>query len=545
MLKRYLTLILIYILLLLATTRVGVAGKIALPTAQQRAWQDLHIGMFIHFAPNTWQDREYDDLSTPPSEINPEKLDTEQWADTAVKMRAKYIVFVAKHTGGFCMWQTETTDYGVKSTPWRGGKGDVMADLAASCKKRGLGLGIYLSPQDLKLGAGLSGGCKTAEEQKTYNTIYRQQLTELLTKYGPIVEIWFDGNLVVPVADILETHAPQAAIFQGSQATIRWVGNEDGWAPYPAWNAVDNREAQTGVATSVHGDPDGDTWLPSEVDVSIRRPNWFWSTSNQNRLLALDDLLEIFYRSVGRGTQLLINLTPDRTGLIPEVDVARAQEFGDEIRKRFGKALAETRGTGYRIELKLSKLSQIDHAILMEDTSLGERVREYEFEGLRQGKWIVLAKGTAIGQIRIQPFSPVEVEAVRLRTTRSSNVPILRRMAVFATNAPPPKKWEAQPKIWSQNQVGNWERDHFEVDISEKIKAAGAYQLRFVPNGGALIMVLNLETLVGGVSQPQLLREVMGRKDLFDLTMPSNEQSVTIRGQIRGANSGTVLLQRK
>jgi alpha-L-fucosidase len=545
MLKQHFRIILILITLSLGTSRISMAGKVALPTVQQRAWQDLHIGMFIHFAPNTWQDKEYDDLSTPPSEINPAKLDTEQWADTAVKMRAKYIVFVAKHTGGFCMWQTETTDYSLKSSPWRGGKGDVMADLAASCKKRGLGLGIYLSPRDLKLGAGISGICKTDEEQKTYNAIYRQQLTELLTRYGPIVEIWFDGNLVVPVADILRAHAPQAMIFQGPQATIRWVGNEDGWAPYPSWNAVDYRDARTGVATSIHGDPEGDTWLPNEVDVSLRRPSWFWSTTNQNRILALDNLLEIFYRSVGRGTQLLINVSPDRTGSIPMEDVERTQEFGDEIRKRFGKALAETRGTGYRIELKLSKPTQLDHAILMEDIGQGERVREYELEGLRHGRWTALAHGTAIGQIRIQPFSPIEVDAIRLRTTRSSNVPILRRLAVFATNAPPPKSWEAQPKIWSDNQIGSWTHDHFEMDISDKIKASGVYQVRFVPDGGAPIAVFNLEILVGGVPQPQILREVAARKDLFDLTMPVNGQTVTIRGQIRGAEAGIVLLRKK
>ncbi len=545
MLKQNFKCALMLIFLFLTTSRIGISGKVALPSSQQRAWQDLHIGMFVHFAPNTWQDKENDDLSTPLSEINPANLDTEQWADTAVKLRAKYIVFVAKHTGGFCMWQTETTDYSLKNSPWRGGKGDVMADLAASCKKRGLGLGIYLSPRDLKSGAGLSGICKTDAEQKIYNAIYRQQLTELLTKYGPIVEIWFDGNLVVPVADILATHARQAMIFQGPQATIRWVGNEDGWAPYPAWNAVDNRDARTGAATSIHGDPDGDTWLPNEVDVSLRSPSWFWNSTNQNRVLALDDLIEIFYRSVGRGTQLLINVAPDRTGLIPAADVERAQEFGDEIRKRFGKALAETRGTGYRIELKFSKPMQLDHAILMEDISQGERVREYELEGLRQGRWIPLARGTAIGQIRIQPFSSVEVEAIRLRTTSSSNLPILRRLAVFNTNIPPPKSWEAQPKIWSDNQIGIWTRDHFEVNFSDKIKASGAYQLRFVPEGGVPIMVLNLEILIGGVPQPQILREVAGKKNFYDLTLSANGQIVTIRGQIRGADAGTVLLRKK
>lgn len=522
-----------------------MAGKVALPTLQQGAWQDLHIGMFVHFAPNTWQDKENDDLSTPLSEINPQNLDTEQWADTAVKMRAKYIVFVAKHTGGFCMWQTETTEYSIKNVPWRGGKGDVVADLAASCKKRGLGLGVYLSAEDRKLGAGLSGMCKTAEEQNVYNNIYRKQLAELLTKYGPMVEIWFGGDLVVPVKDILETYAPQAMIYQGPLATIRWVGNHDGWAPYPAWNAVDNRDAQTGGATSIHGDPDGDIWLPNEVDVSLRSPSWFWNSTNQNKVLSLDDLIEIFYRSVGRGTQLLINVAPDRTGLIPVADVERAQEFGDEIRKRFGKALAETRGTGYRIELKFSKPMQLDHAILMEEISQGERVREYELEGLRRGRWIPLARGTAIGQIRIQPFSSIEVEAIRVRTTSSSNLPILRRLAVFATNFPPPKSWEAQPKIWSENQIGSWTRDHFEVNFSDKIKASGAYLLRFVPEGGTPILVFNLEILVGGVPQPQILKEVAGKKNLYDLTLPANGQIVTIRGQIRGAAVGTVLLRKK
>jgi alpha-L-fucosidase len=387
--------------------------------------------------------------------------------------------------------------------------------------------------------------CKTAEEQNVYNNIYRQQLTELLTKYGPIVEIWFGGNLVVPVKDILGTYAPGAMIYQGANATIRWVGNHDGWAPYPAWNAVDNRDAQTGGATSIHGDPDGDTWLPNEVDVSLRRPSWFWSSTNQNRVLSLDDLIEIFYRSVGRGAQLLINVAPDRTGLIPAVDVERAQEFGDEIRKRFGKALAETRGTGYRIELKFSKPMQLDHAILMEDISQGERVREYQLEGLRQGRWIPLARGTAIGQIRIQPFSSVELDAIRLRTTSSSNLPILRRLAVFATNVPPPKNWEAQPKIWSDSQVGSWTHDHFEVNITDKIKVSDTYQLRFVPEGGAPIMVLNLEILVGGVPQPQILREVAGKKNLYDLALPANVEIVTIRGQIRGAAAGTVLLRKK
>ena len=166
--------------------------------------------MFVHFAPNTWQDREYDDLLTPLSAINPTQLDTDQWAECARGLGAKYIVAVAKHAGGFCMWQTETTAYGIRNTPWRGGKGDVLADLSRSCRQQGLRLGVYLSPQDGKFGAGTGGRCKTPELQKTYNDIYRRQLTELLSRYGEMVEIWFDGSLQTPVGDILKERAPHA-----------------------------------------------------------------------------------------------------------------------------------------------------------------------------------------------------------------------------------------------------------------------------------------------------------------------------------------------
>ena len=173
------------------------------------------------------------------------KLDTDQWVAAAEAMGAKYIVCVAKHVGGFCMWQTETTDYGVKSLSWRGGKGDVLADLATSCRKRGMKLGVYLSPCDRKHGAGVGGRCGSPEAQKVYSKIYRQQLTEVLSRYGDIVEVWFDGSNVIEVGDILKKFASRAMVFQGPHATIRWVGNEarseerrvgkecrSRWAPY-------------------------------------------------------------------------------------------------------------------------------------------------------------------------------------------------------------------------------------------------------------------------------------------------------------------------
>jgi len=428
-----------------ASSRVlGLGGvgsrNSGLPSRNQRSWQDLELGMFVHFAPNTWQDQEYDDRSTPLSAINP-RIDTDQWASVAQDLGARYLVLVAKHVGGFCMWQTHTTDYGIRNTPWKGGHGDVMADVAASCRKRGLKLGVYLSPRDDTFGAGDGGKCATAEKQAAYSRLYRQQLTELLTRYGDLVETWFDGSIVVPVGDILARYAPHAAIFQGPHASIRWVGNEDGFAPYPAWNSLPRRAARTGVATAKESAPDGDAWLPLEVDVSIRRPNWFWSTADERNLLTLDALLEIYYRSVGRGAQLLLNMPPDRTGHIPPADAARAKAFGDVVRRRFGSSVAERAGAGREIVLSLRQPALVDHVVLEEDLAGGERVREYWLEGLADGQWIPLGTGTAIGHKRIQPIPALRLEAIRLEVTHSAGAPRIRRLAAFATGAAPPPSW--------------------------------------------------------------------------------------------------------
>lgn len=403
--------------------------------------------MFVHFAPNTWQDKEYDARTTPLNEITP-SIDTDQWAECAANLGAKYIVFVAKHAGGFCMWQTNTTGYSIKSTPWRGGKGDVMEEISRSCEKRGLKLGVYLSPRDDNFGAANGGKCTTPEKQAAYNTIYRAQLTELVSRYGPLVEIWFDGNIVVPVGDILAKYAQHSMIFQGPHATIRWVGNENGMAPYPAWNGIRRAAATQGESTVANSDPDGDAWLPNEVDVSVRRPDWFWHTDNEEKLLTPDALLDVYYRSVGRGAQLLLNFPPNRDGRIPGADFARAKEFGDEIRRRFGKSVSETSGTGEVLTLEVLRSKRIDHLILQEDIAGGERVRAFQIEGNARGDWEPLGKGTAIGHKRILPIGQFpsagrELRAVRLRVSEAVGEPRIRRFAAFATGAAPPASWDS------------------------------------------------------------------------------------------------------
>jgi alpha-L-fucosidase len=518
--------------------------KIAVPTADQIAWQNLELGMFVHLAPNTWQDLESDDLSTPLAQINPKQLDTDQWAQTAVDLGARYIVFVAKHQGGFCMWQTNTTDYNIGNTPWKNGRGDVLADVATSCEKFGLKLGVYVCPRDDHFGATTGGICKTKELQAKYDKMYREQLTEVFSRYGSFVEVWFDGSTVTPVGDLLSRYQPHAAVFQGPQATIRWVGNEDGFAPYPCWNGIDRADAKAGTATALNSDADGDVWLPCEVDVSIRRPNWFWSTKNENKVLTQDQLLSIYYRSVGRGTQLLINIPGERTGLLPASDCAVAKSFGDEVRRRFSNPIASTSGSGKVLTLELSRPTEINTVLLQEDTAKGERIREYVLEGRIGSTWQPLGTGTAIGHKRIQPVTSVRVSAVRLVVTGKTDVPFIRTLAVFDTGVKPPSDWNAPSELWAADLAGSWNNHRFSLDLTSKITAAALYRLRFVAKDGRITGIKEVIFKLHGVAQPSLVKTRRGKADEIILDITEIGGSASVAGRIEGAVSGQILLQK-
>jgi alpha-L-fucosidase len=234
--------------------------KLATPSPIQFQWHEQERIMFLCLDPCTWQGREYDNHSISIDRINPKQLDTDQWCETAKLWGAKEILFVAKHTGGFCWWQTETTDYGIKDTPYKNGKGDVLKELSESCKKHGLNLGIYVYPGDETWGAGIGSGGKTKDptKQDAYNEIFRKQLEETLTNYGDVMEVWFDGSCIIDVSDILEKYAKNAVILQGPHATLRWPGTESGKLFYPVWNTVKSKDLNTGVSTQIHGDPNGD-----------------------------------------------------------------------------------------------------------------------------------------------------------------------------------------------------------------------------------------------------------------------------------------------
>ena len=535
----------------LAPTGSGASAPPALPTPEQRAWQDMELETFVHFGPLTWRPNESDRTLPAADQMNPEKLDTEQWAEVARSMGSRQLIFVAKHAAGFCWWQTDTTSYGVKQSPWRGGKGDVMKDLAASCRKRDLKLGVYLSPADQFLGIRVAGRAADDAAQQKYNAIYRQQLTELLTRYGDISEVWFDGSLVVDVGDILKRNAPKAMVFQSKYATVRWVGNEDGFAPDPNWNAVSAEAALSGVATAKDGDPDGAVWLPNEIDTRLRA-NWFWSPTNENTLKSLDELMGIYYRSVGHGAVLLMNQTPDRSGLIPEADTRRTAEFGAEIEKRFGKAAAETSGKGQNIELDLKRPRRIDHVMIMEDIAQGQRVRGYRVEGLVGGQWKELVAGTSVGQKKVDVVKSVEVSKLRWTATRSSAQPVIRRLAVFDTGgqARAGTVLAATPayrtiKQWNTKSLTtDWSK--WDIDLAPYCTEAGQYEITFFGTGGSGINVQAVTLVFGGVEAPEFVKPVPGPGRTYNLNLTGIEPDMKLRvvARRRGdASFGEIVLK--
>jgi len=411
------------------------------PNATELEWLDAGIGIFVHWSPSVYQetDTEKDAVTTPREKINPDQFDAEKIAQAAKSANAAYLIFVSKHVGGYCAWQTETTDYSIKTSPWKNGKGDMVGDMAKACKDQGLHFGVYLSPRSEVHKADVGGRTASPEEQKEYNKIYRKQLTEILTGYGPMFEMWFDGGNVVPVNDLINKLAPKIITFQGARThSIRWVGTEHGFAPYPCWNTIDWKKGEPPKEGT--GIPTGNVWCPAECDVSILRPNWFWKEGSDSHILSLDDLVEIYYMSVGHGVNLLLNITPDRHGAVPEAQIQRLKEFGDEIKARFAKPLATVQGKGDGAVLDFPAATAIDHLQVREDLAEGERVRQFVIEGHdADGKWSTLFQGSQIGARQIIPIPAVSVTGLRLKVQESVGSASIRDLSAFRVDRPVPK----------------------------------------------------------------------------------------------------------
>lgn len=523
---------------------------LARPTKEQLDWADMELGLFIHWFPMGWyQDIDKGRVMDPAyqqellARCTCDTLDTDQWAQSAVDLGAKYLVFVAKHALGFCAWQTDAGQFGMKQIPYRDGRGDVVADVARSCKKYGLKLGIYLAADTQVLNVGQQGIARDAGFQDEYDQIYRTWLYELLSRYGEVVEVWFDGSLRIEVGDILKRYAPRAMVFQSKYATIRWVGQEEGYASDPAWNSVERYDALTGIATQRHGTPEGQVWLPLECDARIRRDWGFHDNLDDNPLKSLDELMDMYYGAVGRGAVLLLNQAPHPKGHIIHEDMARMKEFGDEIRKRFSHPVAHTVGEGQQIILDLGAPTPIDHVVLMEDIRLGERVRAYQVDYEAGGQWQQVCAGIAIGHKKIDAFP--EVTAARLRFTAKDSVgtPVLRSFAAYYAGKIPGARANTAPKEDLVCEWGAQIYDHrgktiqLNISLTPFIKEAGQYTLTFrtAPGSQDALSIDEYSLEMGGIQQDDYC--VRAGENRFSLYIPGISGSIVFKARSRYQNA--------
>lgn len=427
------------------------AADAVLPSEPHVQWADAEIGAMFHFdVVNYVPGYNWREWGThpPASVFNPSKLDTDQWLRAAKAAGAKYAVLVAKHCSGFSLWPTAAHEYSIRNSPWKNGRGDIVADFIRSCEKYGIKPGLYAS-------AAANGYCYVDNpglvqpgspmDQEAYNNVVMQQLTELWSNYGKLFEIWFDGG-VLPVkeggpdlAPLLKKLQPDAVVFQGpanAKNLIRWIGNEEGLAPYPNWSRTDTTTSATGTVKSddMQGDPDGAIWCPGESDFPLRtgwQGGWFWKATGQE-ILSVDQLVKNYTTSVGRNSNMLIGIVVDTSGLVPQEDMKRLEAFGNEIKRRFSEPIASTKGNSKVLELSLGSTPvPVGHIIISEDIAKGERIRKYTIEARKDNQWIQIAEGSSVGHKRIQNVDTVITDKIRLSITESSAQPQIKDFSAY------------------------------------------------------------------------------------------------------------------
>lgn len=414
------------------------------PTPQQTAWQDLEFGVIIHFSTNTFLDREWGDGTANPSTFNPTQLDPNQWMEAIRAAGAKYVVFVAKHHDGFCLWPTGQTAYSVKSSPWKNGHGDVVGEVAQAARKYGLGFGVYLSPWDRHE--------PRYKDSASYDEYYGSELSELAQNYGDLVEFWLDGAGseghiydFKKIVETLRTYQPNTIVFADTglfeYGDARWVGNESGTVPFENWNVIDR-----------HGFL---RWRPVEADTPLRREHWFWHPNDEGSLKSVNELLTTYDETVGRGAQLMLGLAPDSRGLLPESDVTRLKELGAALRARYSNNLALAHlpsstdvvaaldgnvdsfwsapaGSHHSVlEVRFAKPVTFNRALTMERLNDGQRVQKYAIEIWTGTGWKAVAGAQAIGHKKIDIFPAVTSNRVRLSIISSTDGAEIREFQLY------------------------------------------------------------------------------------------------------------------
>ncbi|AUZ53844.1 alpha-L-fucosidase [Stenotrophomonas acidaminiphila] len=444
------------------------AGARPRPDAAQLAWQREELSMFVHFSINTFTGREWGDGRESPRLFAPAALDARQWARTARACGFGSMILTAKHHDGFCLWPTATTAHSVASSPWRGGNGDLVREFTDACRAEGLGVGFYLSPWDRN--AAVYG------QGRAYDDFYIEQLSELLTGYGPLTELWFDGASGDEPGDKRQQYdwarihrtvralQPHAVMFSDAGPDVRWIGNESGSAGSTCWASVDParvprpgaNDPWTGEALQ-QGDPHGTVWRPGETDVSIR-PGWFWHAAQDARVRTPENLLDLYFTSVGRNSKLLLNVPPTAQGLFHDNDVRALRGFARLRAAMLAQDLAAgaavtassnggmagqvtdgdrdsfwTPANGIRdgwLELALAADAEFDVIRLEEAIAHGQHVANYRVDAWRDGCWQPLAWGTTIGHCKLDRVPPTRTPRLRIVIEHAYDAPRIARIGL-------------------------------------------------------------------------------------------------------------------
>jgi len=449
------------------------------PTPQQVAYQQMEFIGFVHFTVNTFTDREWGYGDESPEIFNPTELDADQWARAAAEVGMKELILTAKHHDGFCLWPSAYTEHSVRNSPWKNGAGDVVGDFIAASRRHGIKVGLYLSPWDRN---------HADYGSPAYLDYYWDQLRELLTQYGDVTELWFDGAnggtgyygganeerridretyyRWPETWAFVKSLQPATLIFSDAGPDIRWIGNERGYAGETNWSTIDTEGVVVGGADQAYlntGDPAGRQWVVPLCDTSIR-PGWFYHPAEDGRVKTPQELLEVYYRSVGRNCVLLLNIPPDGRGLFHENDVAALRDFRRILDETFAVNLAAHKPVvadnhrhgddhfspsnivdddldsywaaddGFRratLEIDLGEATLFDRVMLQEPIRFGQRISAFAVEARVGGEWIPVAAATTIGYKRLLRIDPVEADRVRIVIEETNNVPALSNVGLF------------------------------------------------------------------------------------------------------------------
>lgn len=439
--------------------------NVPIPTQAQLTWQNAELVAVFHYDLHVFDGEKYNQQKnriTPIADyniFNPKNLDTDQWIKAAKDAGCKIAILTATHETGFALYQSDVNPYCLKAVKWRDGKGDIVKDFVESCRKYGVKPGIYIGIRwnsffgvhDFKV----NGDNQFAENrQQYYNRMCEGMVKELLSRYGDLAIVWFDGGAHGPekggpdVLGIFEKYQSNCIFYHNTQrADIRWGGSESGTVPYPCWGTFPFPYSHSTNQDIIYknnfellkkGDPNGDYYMPAMSDAPLRgynsRHEWFWEPGDEEHIFPLENLMNMYCNSVGHNSSLILGLTPNPDGLLPDPDVKRLKEWGNEIKQQFSNPIASTSGTGKTIQLKLPEKQKVNQVVLMEDIAKGERVRKFILEGKTSDGWQTIFEGSCIGHKFIHQFDKMEVSKVRLTILESEGEPQIEKFEVFNVN---------------------------------------------------------------------------------------------------------------